>query len=109
MLCAGAPEGGKDACQGDSGGPLVVPDGASGWLQAGVVSWGNLCALPAWPGVYTRVANFTGWVDDAQHTLTAGPYRASDGTGLPGHSAEGTVHSSTLVKPITLYMPVIEK
>lgn len=32
QLCAGVPEGGKDACQGDSGGPLVIRDstGSSG-------------------------------------------------------------------------------
>lgn len=24
QLCAGVPEGGKDACQGDSGGPLII-------------------------------------------------------------------------------------
>lgn len=24
QICAGVPEGGKDACQGDSGGPLVI-------------------------------------------------------------------------------------
>jgi hypothetical protein len=37
QLCAGVPEGGKDACQGDSGGPLVVK-GATGRddVQVGV-------------------------------------------------------------------------
>ncbi len=51
MTCAGAKGGGRDACQGDSGGPLVV----SGRL-VGLVSWGNGCALAAYPGVYTRVS-----------------------------------------------------
>jgi len=63
MLCAGLAQGGKDACQGDSGGPLMVPDGAGGWLQAGVVSWGQDCALPNYYGVYSRVSNFTNWIN----------------------------------------------
>ncbi len=70
MLCAGVMAGGRDSCQGDSGGPLLVRDRRGRFrLQVGIVSWGYDCALPGYPGVYTRLAAFEGWI--ARH-LAAG-------------------------------------
>lgn len=57
MICAGLPEGGKDTCQGDSGGPLVSKQGGEFFL-IGATSFGNGCALPNSPGVYTKVSKF---------------------------------------------------
>lgn len=62
MICAGVARGGKDSCQGDSGGPLVVKH-SSVWVQAGIVSFGNGCALPNFPGVYTRVSQYNSWIN----------------------------------------------
>ena len=55
MICAYSAE--KGACQGDTGGPMV-----SGGLLAGVVSWGNGCAKPDFPGVYANIANLRSWI-----------------------------------------------
>ncbi|KOB66470.1 Trypsin-1, partial [Operophtera brumata] len=59
MVCAGYATGGKDACNHDSGGP-AVRDG----VLIGIVSFGGKqCGDPRSPGVYSRVAEVTEWVE----------------------------------------------
>jgi len=78
MICAGYPGvGGKDACQGDSGGPFVCNDGGKAVI-AGVVSWGNGCALADYPGVYARTTYFLDWIKAQM---------GSDGTAPPPTTA----------------------
>ncbi|KAK2829439.1 hypothetical protein Q7C36_017429 [Tachysurus vachellii] len=62
MICAGITQGGKDSCQGDDGGPLVVKQNTT-WVQAGIVSFGNGCAKPNSPSVYTRVSQYQDWIN----------------------------------------------
>ena len=63
MLCARAQ--GRDACQGDSGGPLVLQAGQGGpFSQIGLVSWGQGCAHPRYPGVYTRISSHLAFINN---------------------------------------------
>ncbi|MET8680683.1 serine protease [Streptomyces sp. NPDC004647] len=60
-ICAGLMDtGGVDTCQGDSGGPMFRKDDSGAWIQVGIVSWGEGCARPGKPGVYTEVSHFAG-------------------------------------------------
>ncbi|XP_026666905.1 trypsin-2-like [Ceratina calcarata] len=59
MICAGYMQGGKDACLGSSGSPLVAND-----ILYGIVSWGQGCGRPNYPGVYSNVANPRSWIEN---------------------------------------------
>ncbi|XP_008292543.1 coagulation factor VIIi [Stegastes partitus] len=64
MLCAGYLEGRQESCRGDDGSPLVTLLGSTHFLT-GVVAWGRGCAQPGYYGVYTNMAAFVDWVQDA--------------------------------------------
>ena len=90
MLCAGFKQGGKDSCQGDSGGPLLYQLNGT-WQQVGIVSFGEGCALPGFPGVYARVEQYNSWVSQQI---------GSSGSSTPV-TPEPTVTEPTSPEPIT--------
>jgi len=57
------PDDNEDTCQGDSGGPLFGRYGKNKEaILMGLTSWGIGCAWDGFPGVYTKVGNYTQWV-----------------------------------------------
>ncbi|KAK5649787.1 hypothetical protein RI129_000816 [Pyrocoelia pectoralis] len=66
QLCAGG-ERNKDSCNGDSGGPLMQvmnSDSNPQWYIEGIVSFGTRCGTENWPGIYTRVVDYLGWINN---------------------------------------------
>ncbi|XP_071481913.1 LOW QUALITY PROTEIN: enteropeptidase-like [Diadema antillarum] len=65
-ICAGYRGGGYDACQGDSGGPLACEGDDGRWHLVGITSYGNQgCGDPGYPGVYTRVSSYLGFIQQS--------------------------------------------
>jgi secreted trypsin-like serine protease len=72
LLCAGGQEG-LDSCSGDSGGPLFVPLGGT-FVQVGLSHAGpDPCAQNNAYGLYTRVAQFSGWITEQTGVAPLGP------------------------------------
>ncbi|XP_029941754.1 chymotrypsin B-like [Salarias fasciatus] len=60
MICAGV--SGVNFCDFDEGGPLVCEKNKV-WTLVGIASWGDINCSQSRAGVYTRVTEFRGWVD----------------------------------------------
>ena len=79
MICAS--DTGKDSCYGDSGGPLLMVGEKD--IQVGIISAGQGCARADYPGVYTRVSPYIGWIKEIVCANTQVPCVLSDWTVAP--------------------------
>jgi len=85
MVCAANSSYTIDTCQGDSGGPMAHNTG-SAWVLDGITSFGQGCATPGYPGVYTEVFNYSTWISS---TMAATPV-AGTFTTVPVPTITGT-------------------
>ncbi len=100
MICAGYARGEFDSCQGDSGGSLVFRPYSGGKqihhkqlldqaVLAGVVSWGEGCALKSFPGIYSSITYYQRWLEKSviacERKHKEGCTQRSTGTGRPSN------------------------
>lgn len=89
MLCAESPmqDSLTDACYGDSGAGLTINNLEKPYLL-GIASWGVGCAKVGYPGVYTRVANYSDWINNYLHPSTI-PEQKTSQTNQSGGGSVG--------------------
>ena len=112
-VCAGEPQGTKDACQGDSGGPLMVPDATGALVQAGVVSRGFGCGYPVSYGVYARVGDtlLYDWINARapQSPPPAAPSDTTSGTDTGTSTDTRDSGTATTTQPSTAPQPTARR
>ncbi|CAF1162727.1 unnamed protein product [Adineta ricciae] len=67
QLCCGDLQGERDVCHGDSGGGLFIQrnvSDANRYTVDGIVSYGEECATPMKPSIYTRISNYIDWIGE---------------------------------------------
>lgn len=101
VFCAGV--AGKDSCAGDSGGPIFFRTNR-GYVQMGVVSWGDGCGRSDKPGVYTKLSAFDTWLNEQQLGLS---YRQKQVLGIVrlGNYTQRFEFTNTSTNPINLTAP----
>jgi Trypsin len=77
MMCTtGGEHNSRDACAYDSGSPIIIP-GESGRIEddilVGLVSWGEECADPSFPGVNARISEAYDWIRATVCAMSAYP------------------------------------
>ena len=85
-MLASAGGGFTDACYGDSGAGLTINNLEKPYLL-GIASWGVGCAKVGYPGVYTRVTNYSDWINNYLHPSTIPEQKTSQ----TNHSGGGSV------------------
>lgn len=89
MLCAESPmqDSLTDTCYGDSGAGLTINNLEKPYLL-GIASWGVGCAKVGYPGVYTRVTNYSDWINNYLHPSTI-PEQKTSQTNQSGGGSVG--------------------
>ena len=92
----------------DSGSPMIIP-GNNGHNNkhdtvVAMVSWGELCADPDFPGVNGRISNASAWIDEMICNMSAVPpadFRCGKNNNTPGFHVK-SLSSLHFVGPFVL-------